>query len=403
MLSRFPTVAKATVLVLALLALCLVYPVPVNAVSPQWTMILDQTTTDYSLPAYYPKQIYSNNKFQVTKDLLGLAVGSLGIPDRQSVADDFEILPNTSCARLLVALESLRGFSDNGYGEGQGDNCSGRATQCTFNRTRNPDSIQLAISQHNVTSNSPNNIPLARFILKNPVGNWSNMTNSLKTDIAGYHTAPQSLDWFDLDLSNINNRTGLNPGKYWLIVIQADIEMRTVYFPQTVTAFTNDYTIAIVTDSTGYMVNYGLPAIQPGVGDSFGSDANGWIPYTCADTINVGIKCGMAMQLVGYCSTTNPSVTPLNVPMPPPVCTWSQGQPWKCPPDAPAVPSPVSSAPKVVIAQGGAPTVVITQGESPAQDSAMTPTVYSDASEPCVRSMICAFVAGCFFALVMSM
>jgi hypothetical protein len=180
------------------------------------------------------------------------------VSDAYSIADDFDVPPGKSTSKIMVAVQGGRSFSPV--------------------NTSNPSLMTISLIEHNASTNTPNHWkpPVRLFKFTAPVGGWHNMSFDNLTVLPLYTSTgfvPNMFDWFELDVSDLNNGAGLSAGKYWL-------DFKTLvsdnsYYDKNTNTWTsgNNYVIAM---SYGY-INTGPQTRIPGYNPGFGLRAK--IPY----------------------------------------------------------------------------------------------------------------------------
>lgn len=195
-----------------------------------------------------------------------------------SVSDDFSVPTGKTTSKVMLALQGVRSFN--------------RATPL------NPFFVIIGISHHNATYDGPDHWQPAIkwFTIAAPAGGWHNMSRDLpaaNTNPTSTGLIPGAYDWFELDVSDVNNGKGLGEGHYWF-TIQGEVEDYST-FDSSAHEWTigNNYAIGV---SLG-RINLPDGGVLQGKNPGFGSAAK--LPYSTNGT-----------RLFAYTQEYNPSSFP---------------------------------------------------------------------------------------------
>ena len=245
-----------------------------------------------------------------------------------SVADDFPIPTGRSCNKLYVVFDGMRYFSTT-YVQ---DTATGPNVSLPDN-PRNPVKLRFGILHDNATTHDrPASMPAIIWLdVSAPVGNWSNITNFANGAFLG--TRIGLLDWFELDLSTLNNGQGLGTGRYWLVMSAYTYANGVYTHLDTSLAkyfFYNFYTIGYTTALAGLPM-YGAPLMRPDNNfRTFYTDdgVNGtlipsWDKWTKSRCPPIDPNCGVSMTIIGSCTSDGTETNVYRDPLPPPICVQS--------------------------------------------------------------------------------
>lgn len=255
----------------------------------------------------------------------------------RSIADDFDVPNGKRASKIMVAVQGGRSYSP-------------------YNAS-NPSLMTISLIEHNTTTKTPDHwrLPIKIFRFTEPMRGWHNMSfDDLSALPLGRSTGfvRGMFDWFELDVSDLNNGTGLSPGKYWL-----DFKTIVSHNSVFITADNrwssgNNYVIAmsygtIVRGSTGlriYGINpgFGLRAKIPhitaatayendgyilGTHSVMGPDAVSWRDTTTCQYDTTDAGCDISMNVFLWTDVTIDDANWTQVSLPPPTCV-RNSVPW---------------------------------------------------------------------------